>query len=136
MLDRLRDAVREVYQQCSFDGSTAETLPMLTDMEARLEQLLGQIEHMDPAYVRAAEKEKARKRREAQRLERQAEEERKYEEKLAAQLRRAQQPVHVKTGKPVMFRSRPLKKKVKKVENKGEKEAQEIEERYFQLGTE
>lgn len=134
MLAKLHEEVRKVYLACGFKGGTDDTLQMLSDMEARLEDLLSALEQMDPHYVQTAEKEKARERREQKRLEHQMEEERKYEEKLKQQMRRAQQPVHVKTGKPVMFRSQPIRKKQQKKEDTGDKEAERIERRYFTSG--
>lgn len=139
----------QVYEACRFEGNAGDTLDMLAAMEARLEDLLLAIEHMDEEYVKRAEKEKARARREAQRLLHQKEEEdrcvlpplrswgipdgrrRSYEKKLQAQMRRAQEPIHVKTGKPVMHRSRPPEKKKQQRVDDGAEEARRIEARYF-----
>ena len=46
-----------VYDECGFDGSSnPTTLSMLTDLEGKLENLLGQMDLMDPHYVEHAEK--------------------------------------------------------------------------------
>lgn len=130
LLEKLEGEVREVYEACGSEQQK-KTLDMLTDLEAKLEDLLHRMETMDPAWVRAAEKEKQQARRERQREEHALGEQRKYEEKLAAQLRRAQEPVKKKTGKPVMQRSRPPRRR-KKAESSAEQNEEEmLEQRYL-----
>ena len=54
-----------------------------------------------------------------------------YEEKLKKSAERSQAPMHKKTGKQVMFRSRPAKRRVKKKVT--EEDNAELEERkYFE----
>ena len=53
-----------MYEICGFDAeSNPSTLTMLTDLEAKLEELLTQIEEMPEEYVEHAEKKKERERR-------------------------------------------------------------------------
>lgn len=104
---------------------------MLTDLEGRLEDLLHAIAHMDTDYLRDAEKQRQIQRRELQREQYAKEQQRLHEAKLEAQKRRAQQPVHVKTGKPVMYRTYlPEKRRVVHVSQE-DKEEERIELRYF-----
>lgn len=130
LLEKLEGEVREVYEACGSEQQK-KTLDMLTDLEAKLEDLLHRMEKMDPAWVRAAEKEKQQARRERQREEHAVSEQRKYEEKLAAQLRRAQEPVKKKTGKPVMQRSRPPRRKKKQESTAEQDEEEMLEQRYL-----
>ena len=51
-----------MYEICGFDAeSNPSTLTMLTDLEAKLEELLTQIEEMPEEYVEHAEKKKKEK---------------------------------------------------------------------------
>ena len=72
LLHQLHAKVAEVYQRCGFDaGSNPTTLFMLSDLEARLEELLTNIAHMPEEYVIKAERDKEKKRRERKRAEQQ-----------------------------------------------------------------
>ncbi|CAN0022944.1 unnamed protein product, partial [Discosporangium mesarthrocarpum] len=73
LLKQLNDEVKNVYERCGFDAiSNPTTLFMLSDLEARLEDLLNAISQMPEEYVIKAEKEKEKKRREKKRAEQQA----------------------------------------------------------------
>lgn len=49
--------VKHVYERCGFDASSSPTtLYMLSDLEARLEDLLSDIAQMPEEYVAKAEK--------------------------------------------------------------------------------
>lgn len=49
--------VKHVYERCGFDASSSPTtLYMLSDLEARLEDLLSDISQMPEEYVAKAEK--------------------------------------------------------------------------------
>lgn len=53
----LRSQVKHVYERCGFDASSSPTtLYMLSDLEARLEDLLSDIGQMPEEYVAKAEK--------------------------------------------------------------------------------
>ncbi|KAH8077225.1 hypothetical protein JL720_10191 [Aureococcus anophagefferens] len=72
LLAQLHEKVRDVYQKCGFDvGSKPSTLFMLSELEARLEQLLDHIETMSEGIMKE-EKDKEKKRRERKRQEQQA----------------------------------------------------------------
>ena len=105
----------EVYKAIWTEGdSSLSTLQMLTNIEAKLEELLGIIDSMPPAEVEAAEKQKEKERRQRVREEKAALAAQQQEERIARSIRRAQEPVKKRTGKPEMFRS-VLPKKEKKV---------------------
>ena len=54
-----------MYEKCGFNAeSKPSTLTMLTDLEAKLEDLLTKIEHMPEDFVAKAEKHKENERRE------------------------------------------------------------------------
>ncbi|CAM9659773.1 unnamed protein product, partial [Sphacelaria rigidula] len=77
LLRQLNKEVKNVYERCGFDASSSPTtLYMLSDLEARLEDLLNDIAQMPEEYVAKAEKEKEKKRREKKRAEQQALQER------------------------------------------------------------
>ena len=132
LLAGLSEKVSEVYAVCDFDGNTqTDTLDMLRDIEQWLETLLHAIAGMDPAKVEAAEKQKNAERRNQNRNEKKEEQKRLYEERLAKSTARAKAEVIKQTGKQVMFRSPPIRKKKKK-ENVVERdeEAEELK-RFF-----
>lgn len=130
LLQELREKVKEVYRACGFDASKP-TLQMLTDLEARLEELLSSIETMDPAYVARAEKEKEKQRRDRVREERLRQQQQAYEERLRKSMLRAQLPVHKKAGKQVMFRSRPLERKKRREQQNTDASEELADARYF-----
>ena len=131
LLEKLEEKVRYVYEKCGFNAeSKPSTLTMLTDLEAKLEDLLTKIEHMPEDFVAKAEKHKENERRERYRNARLKEAEIKYREKLEISMRRAMQAPKKRTGKPIMTRSKPLfrRKKVEAVEVEDEHAA---DQKYF-----
>jgi hypothetical protein len=70
--------VLDVYKKCGFDvsGGSPSTLTMLSELEARLEDLLTAMAKMPTDYVAKSEKAKDRHRRDRKRAELQAEQER------------------------------------------------------------
>ena len=133
LLKQLNDKVREVFKKCKAGSldSNPSTLKMLTGLELKLEDLLSAIEKMDPEYVALAEKEKEHKRRERVRADRLAEQQRIYEAKKNKSMERSRMPVHKKTGKQIMQRSPPLRKKRKETTNDSDKDDAMDEGRYF-----
>jgi len=106
--------VLEVYKQCGFDAtSNPSTLFMLSELEARLEDLLSALEQMPEEYVIKAEKEKEKKRREKKRQEQQELQLRLQEERNRKSLERSMQAPKKRVGRQVMFRSQPVRKAVK-----------------------
>ena len=132
VVDALHDQVKAVYRKSGFDADTqTDTLDMLRDIEGWLAHLLDEMKQMDPVKVEAAEKRKNAERRTLIRQAKKEEQQRLYEERLAKSTARASAEVVRHTGKPIMARSAPLKKKVKE-ENvqQVDEEAEELA-RYF-----
>eukprot|EP00904_Undaria_pinnatifida_P004217 jgi/Undpi1/13797/HiC_scaffold_9.g03448.m1 len=127
LLRQLNKEVKHVYERCGFDASSSPTtLYMLSDLEARLEDLLSHIGQMPEEYVAKAEKEKEKKRREKKRAEQQALQERMQEERNRKAIQRSLQAPRKKVGRPVMFRSRLQKRRVSK--NKDDSHGEDLDE--------
>ncbi|CEG38294.1 Domain of unknown function DUF4200 [Plasmopara halstedii] len=117
MLKDLQDRVLEVYKRCGFETETkSSTLYMLTDLEARLEDLLSAIEQMPEDYVIKAEKEKEKERRERVRQERIALQQKMYDERMKKSMERSMQAPKKRKGRQVMWRSQ-LARPIKQAEN-------------------
>ncbi|KAH8061605.1 hypothetical protein JL721_8836 [Aureococcus anophagefferens] len=114
LLAQLHEKVRDVYQKCGFDvGSKPSTLFMLSELEARLEQLLDHIETMSEEYIMKEEKDKEKKRRERKRQEQQALQDAQQEERNRKSIARSMQAPKKRTGRQVMFRSAPMRQAVR-----------------------
>ncbi|QDZ25580.1 hypothetical protein A3770_18p80980 [Chloropicon primus] len=112
-LEALSAKVSEVYVRCGFDNDASlSTLQMLTNIEAKLDEYFSIIETMPTEFVEQAEKAKEKERRQRAREEKLEQQKREQERRVQRSLERAQAPVMKKTGKPVMFRSHVVKKKV------------------------
>jgi len=111
LLAELNAKVRNAYEQCGFDASSRpSTLFMISQLESKLESLLSDIEKMPIDYVIKSEKEKEKKRRERKREEQQALQIKMQEERNKRAIERSMQAPKKRTGKQVMYRSRPIKK--------------------------
>lgn len=109
LLSELTEKVRQVYEQCvDHSSSRPSTIYMLSELERRLESLLQEIDLMPPEEVARKEKEKERKRRadKVMKAMLKKEEDRK-DSNERAKLRSLQAPKK-RTGRMVMFRSRPV----------------------------
>ena len=114
LLSDLHTKVRFVYEQCGFDASSKpSTLFMLSQLESRLEELLAEVERMPTDYVVKSEKDKEKKRRERKREEQQALQEKLQEERNKRSIERSLQAPKKRTGRQVMFRSKPIRKEKK-----------------------
>jgi len=113
LLSSLHGKVFEVYQKCGFDvsGGSPNTLFMLSELEAKLEDLLSAIEQMPEDYVAKAEKAKEKQRRERKRIEQQLEQERQQEERNRRSNERSMMAPKKRTGRQVMFRSAPISRR-------------------------
>ena len=105
---------------------------MLSEVEARLEDLLTAIEGMPPDYVRVAERKKDAQRRERKRIEAQAALEKAAEERNAKVNARAFAAPKKRTGRQVMFRSAPVRRQIK--EEVAEPNQDELDEMRFLSG--
>ena len=108
------------------------TLQMLTNIEARLEELLSIIDAMPKEEVEAAEKQKEKERRQRVREAKQALAAKLQEERIQRSIRRSQQPVKRRVGKPIMFRSQPIQRK-KKVQDDNSNKIDEEDDVNFYL---
>eukprot|EP00002_Diphylleia_rotans_P008909 TRINITY_DN188_c0_g1_i4.p1 TRINITY_DN188_c0_g1~~TRINITY_DN188_c0_g1_i4.p1 ORF type:complete len:540 (+),score=160.61 TRINITY_DN188_c0_g1_i4:66-1685(+) len=94
ILNELNQKVAAVYSQCGFDNdANISTLQMLTNIEAKLEELFKLISCMPPEEVESAEKAKEKSRREKARGEKIEFEKKKQEDKVQRALMRSQAPV-------------------------------------------
>jgi hypothetical protein len=124
LLKQLNEKVTEVYKQCGFDASLKpNTLFMLSELEAKLEDLLGALEQMPEEYVVKAEKEKEKKRRERKRQEQQELQLKMQEERNRKALERSMQAPKKRTGRQVMFRSQPERKAVREEKEEVDQDA-------------
>jgi hypothetical protein len=115
-LDELNRKVAEVYRAIFSEADNSlGTLQMLTNIEARLEELLSIIDAMPKEEVEAAEKQKEKERRQRVREAKQALAAKLQEERIQRSIRRSQEPVRRRVGKPIMFRSQPIQRKKKEV---------------------
>lgn len=127
LLAQLHEKVRDVYQKCGFDvGSKPATLFMLSELEARLEQLLDHIETMSEEYIMKEEKDKEKKRRERKRQEQQALQDAQQEERNRKSIARSMQAPKKRTGRQVMFRSAPMRQAVREEKEEEEDDLDEL----------
>lgn len=104
-MESLQRKITEVYElTIGANESNIDAIPMLTQIEKRLEQLLDVIGTMDPEFVAKEEAARDKERREARRLLQMEEKEKEQMLKMAERQKRAAQPVMKKTGKPLMTR--------------------------------
>jgi len=117
-LEELNKKVAEVYRAIFSEADNSlGTLQMLTNIEARLEELLAIIDAMPREEVEAAEKQKEKERRQRVREAKQAQAAKQQEERIQRSIRRSQEPVKRRAGKPIMFRSQPIQRKKKTVDD-------------------
>ena len=126
-LEELNRKVIEVYRAIFSEADASlSTLQMLTNIEARLEELLGIMETLPKDEFAAAEKEKEKERRQRVRELKQELAAKQQEERIQRSIRRAQEPVKRRTGKPIMFRSVLQVRKKKVVEQSDYDEEDDI----------
>ena len=109
------------------------TLQMLTNIEAKLEELLSVIGAMPPGEVEAAEKQKEKERRTRVRELKAEQAQAAQEERIQRSIRRSQEPVKKRVGKPEMFRSY-LQVRKKKVTSDDANKLDEEDDINFYLG--
>eukprot|EP00191_Tetraselmis_sp_GSL018_P005466 CAMPEP_0177599912 /NCGR_PEP_ID=MMETSP0419_2-20121207/13290_1 /TAXON_ID=582737 /ORGANISM="Tetraselmis sp., Strain GSL018" /LENGTH=595 /DNA_ID=CAMNT_0019092765 /DNA_START=281 /DNA_END=2069 /DNA_ORIENTATION=+ len=127
-MDDLISKVSEVYVQCGFDrDASAGILQLLTNIEVRLDEYVGIVSKMPEEFVEATEKSREKERRTAAREQKIAASKREQEARLKRALERARAPIHKKTGKALMPRSQPIRKKKVQEENKLNDEEVELQ---------
>eukprot|EP00736_Rhodelphis_marinus_P011866 Rmarinus@m.10502 len=132
LLEELNAKVADVYVKCGFDSDAGlNTLQMLANIEARLEDYLRQIAVMPRELVEQAEKMKEKDRRRKMRDEKLQLQQKLQIERSKRAEARSRAPIQKKVGKQVMFRSPPLQKKRKEKTEGTKKEKDEEEDREF-----
>ena len=127
-MQELITKVTEVYVQCGFDrDNSVGILQMLTNIEVRLDEYLHQVSRMPEEFVESMEKAREKERRTAAREQKIATNKREQEARLRRALERAQAPIHKKTGKMLMPRSQPIRKKKVQEEHKLNDEEVELQ---------
>merc|ERR1711988_919868 len=125
-LEDLNKKVAEVYRAIFAEADLSlGTLQMLTNIEARLEELLSVIALMPPAEVEVAERQKEKERRTRVREQKQLEQQKLQEERIQRSIRRSQEPVKRRVGKPEMFRSVLVVRKKKVDDTNKDQESEE-----------
>ncbi|CAE7229356.1 FAP100 [Symbiodinium sp. KB8] len=131
MLEKLGERIDAVYKACVGDTTSRPSrIDMLTKLEGKLESLLATISMMPRAYVAKMEKELESRRRKQKQKERKQQQEDLQRHRLELSIQRSAAPAKKPKGKPLMFRSAPIKKKVKKEKPDPEK-IRELEEMRF-----
>ena len=111
-LTELTKRVTEVYLECGFaHDPSISVLQMLTNIEAKMDEYFTAIDALPAEVVADLEKQKEKERRRLAREEKMRQQKLEHEVRFQRALERARAPAHKKTGKPVMFRSRLVKKK-------------------------
>lgn len=112
LLGMLSQRICSVYEMCGGDlTSNPGSILMLTKLEGKLEDLLAKMARLPPEYVRAKEKELEDERRTQMRDEKLAAEAAEMQRRLENSIRRSQEPAKRRSGKPLMTRSKPVRKK-------------------------
>lgn len=128
-MELLNRKITEVYEQTIGENeSNIDAIPMLTQIEKRLEELLDQIAGMDPEFVAKEEAKRDKERRDTRRLQQMEEKEKEQMQKMAERQKRAAQPVMKKTGKPLMTRHMQEKRQKKDEDLDVDNEADDIAE--------
>mmetsp|Transcript_32928 Transcript_32928/g.81851 ORF Transcript_32928/g.81851 Transcript_32928/m.81851 type:complete len:555 (-) Transcript_32928:236-1900(-) len=133
-LGELDKKVGEVYHKVFGElDPNLSMLQMLTAVENKLEELLALVLGMPPDEVEAAEKAREKERRSRVREEKLEVARKQQEDRIQRSLRRAQEPVKKRVGKPVMARSAPLHRR-KRTEEDDSNKLNEEDDVLFYLG--
>jgi len=121
LLHELAEKVMEVHAACGHDTDhDPDTLQMLGAIEAKLEEYLAALDEAEESgqagMLKTLEQGKERDRREFVRKQRKEGTDKKIADRLVTSLQRSQMPIHKKVGKQLMFRSPPLEKTKRVVE--------------------
>jgi len=131
MLTKLGDRIDAVYKACVGDTTSRPSrIDMLTKLEGNLDHLLGVISTMPRSYVAETERDLETARRQQKQQERKTQQAAAQQRRVELSKLRSAAPAKKPKGKPLMFRSAPIKKKVKKEKPDPEK-IRELEEMRF-----
>ena len=99
----LNKKVKQIYQHCGFNdaGSTPSTLFMLSEIEAKTEEVLSVISTMPEEEFKRADKAREKKRRELKRAQQQKIQQKIQEERINKAIERSLQPPKKRVGRQV-----------------------------------
>jgi len=103
--------VRGAHNQCGFDGTQTDPLEMLRELEGWVEYILRELRQVEKSKLEDAERKQEAERRYQMRQAQKTAHSREAEARRAASIARAQTKVVKRVGKPVMFRSKLIRKK-------------------------
>ncbi|CAL8093483.1 unnamed protein product [Orchesella dallaii] len=128
----LQQHIVKVYQAAvgTVDHHLNPTM-MLTSVEKNFEDLMKEIQAMPIEIVLQISRELDKERREMERVEQINKKKDQYDERKSRSIARAEAPIQVKKGRPILARSRPPKTIIKLSQAELEKKAEEDEFNYF-----
>ncbi|KNC49017.1 uncharacterized protein AMSG_04760 [Thecamonas trahens ATCC 50062] len=133
-IELIRRKVNDVYRKTKVGTSEIlDVIPMLTNIERRLQELFRHVAALDESEVEAEEKARAKREKEMNRRKTKQEQAAILAQRKLDQDRRARLPLKRKVGKPLMRRSNPHTKKQTKVDSDAEKQQDAEMYRYFFL---
>lgn len=104
------DQIKEFHNKLGFDAAASyDATTMLKRIEKKMEELDRSLATLDQRIVKELALEKAHKRRDQERTEKAAKEQREQEEKTMRALQLAKMPIKKKTGRPLVPRTCPQK---------------------------
>ena len=128
----IQNKVTDVYKKTKIGTSEIlDVIPMLTNIERRLQELFYHVGLLDNSEVMAEEKARAKREKEMNRIRTKQEQASVLALRKMDQDRRARLPKKRKIGKPLMRRSDPHTKKVSRVDSDAEKQADAKMYQYF-----
>jgi hypothetical protein len=106
----LGPSIAQFHETLGFKAAgTGDLVTMLKRIEDRMEALFEKLSKQDQEFVKSMYVEKLRHRRELQRAEKAAHEQKEQEEKIQRAVQLATMPIHRKTGRPLMPKMLPAK---------------------------
>ncbi|ODM95166.1 Coiled-coil domain-containing protein 37 [Orchesella cincta] len=128
----LQQHIVKVYQAAvgTVDHHLNPTM-MLTSVEKNFEDLMKEIQAMPIEIVLQISRELDKERREMERVEQINKKKDQYDERKSRSIARAEAPIQLKKGRPILARSRPPKTIIKLSQAELEKKAEEDEFNYF-----
>jgi len=140
MIRSLCEKAEEVYSACGYEVEREpDTLQMLAAAEAKIEEFLGIFKDAEDLgfekVVDRIEREAESNRRAMEKREKKEQADRKNQERVKASLRRSQTPIRKKTGKMIMYRSPPVNRTQRIVEEDSGYEEAVQEHKVFGIWT-
>jgi len=126
-------AIAKVFELCENPDPDLKAIMMLTRIERKLEQTFAALEpsKFPPAEFERAYKAKVKARRRRERTVGQAKQKELQAQRIEESLRKATEPIRKKTGKQIMFRSAPPRRRQKRLDNDDEFDQEADDIKYF-----